>query len=65
VGLDTNGDGIADQIAAVQGSTGTSNQIRYFTPSGTLIRSTGGFIGPWYIAALHKAIDNLFANYHP
>jgi hypothetical protein len=50
--LDTTGDGIADLLAVVQGTNGTSNQVRYFKPNGTLHGARYGLMGPWNIASL-------------
>jgi hypothetical protein len=54
--LDTDGDGIADILAVVQGTNGESNQIRYFDTYGSLEEIHYGFTGPWNIAAL-KNVD--------
>jgi hypothetical protein len=56
--LDTNGDGIADILAVVQGTNGKANQIRCFLPNGT---PTGAFYFPgvWNIASLHGVDCNL------
>jgi uncharacterized repeat protein (TIGR01451 family) len=51
--IDSNGDGIVDSIVAVQGTDGTSNQIRAFGASGALQNTLGGFVGSWNIAAIH------------
>jgi hypothetical protein len=50
--LDTDGDGTADVLAAVQGTNGKSNQIRYFSTWGALQGIQYGFPGPWNIASL-------------
>jgi hypothetical protein len=61
--LDTDGDGDADIIAAVQGTNGASNQIRFFSTSGAPLAPTlNGFIGPWNIASLKNADPNLPAH---
>ena len=52
--LDTNGDGIADLLAVVQGTNGKSNQIRYYSTYGALEGIHYGFTGPWNIASLKK-----------
>ena len=52
VAMDTNGDGIADQIVAVQGTDGASGEIRTFSPSGVLQSKLTGFKGSWNIAKL-------------
>jgi len=51
--FDRTGDGVADSVMAVQGTNGTSNQIRSFDPSGLnqVILPTL-HIGPWNIASL-------------
>jgi hypothetical protein len=51
--LDTNGDGIADILAVVQGTNGKANQIRCFLPNGTPTGTPHPFVGPWNIASLH------------
>ena len=52
VAVDTNGDGIADQIVAVQGTDGASGEIRTFSPAGVLQSKLTGFKGSWNIAKL-------------
>jgi hypothetical protein len=71
--FDTDGDGIADVLAAVQGTNGKSNQIRCFDLNGTFLGALAGFTGPWNIASLSNvdislhdrpvdltAVDNVF-----
>ncbi|HTM54546.1 MAG TPA: VCBS repeat-containing protein, partial [Pirellulales bacterium] len=53
--IDSNGDGIVDSIVAVQGTDGTSNQIRSFGSNGALQNTLNGFTGSWNIAAIHHA----------
>jgi hypothetical protein len=50
--LDTNGDGIADVLAAVQGTNGKSDQIRCFDFAGNFLGAMAGFPSPWNIASL-------------
>ena len=57
--FDTNGDGRADLIAAVQGTNGASNQIRYFSTAGASLGLLNGFVGPWNIASLTNPDPNL------
>jgi hypothetical protein len=57
--FDTNGDGIADILAAVQGTNGKSNQIRCFELDGTYVGALAGFDGPWNIASLNDLDSNL------
>ena len=57
VGVDTDFDGIADHIAAVQGTDGDSGEIRCFTTDGQLIKKYSGFEGPWNIAPIHPMIN--------
>jgi hypothetical protein len=52
VAMDTNGDGIADKIVAVQGTDGASNEIRTFNTAGVLQSKLTGFKGSWNIAKL-------------
>jgi hypothetical protein len=54
--FDTDGDplGRADVIAVVQGTNGSSNQIRYFKTDGTPLGQHTGFVGPWNIASISK-----------
>jgi hypothetical protein len=57
--VDTDGDGIADCIAVVQGTNGKSNEIRLFaldpvTFDATHVGTLSGFYGPWYIVSLKK-----------
>jgi hypothetical protein len=65
IAVDTDGDNIADTIMAVQGTDGTSGQVRSFTTSGVLTGTMNGFTGPWHIARLRcdvtDAIDAAFA----
>jgi hypothetical protein len=49
--FDSNGDGIADVLAVVQGTNGKSNQIRRFQPNGASLGTLSGFTGPWNIAS--------------
>jgi hypothetical protein len=51
--IDSNADGIVDSIVAVQGTDGTSNQIRSFGSNGALQNTLSGFTGSWNIAAIH------------
>ena len=66
--MDTNGDGIADTIVAVQGTDGATSEIRSFSPSGVLQSKLTGFKGSWNIARLRchepmaAAFDQVFAN---
>ena len=60
--LDTTGDGIADLLAVVQGTNGTSNQVRYFKPNGTLHGARYGLMGPWNIASLTNVDPSLPIN---
>jgi hypothetical protein len=57
--FDTNGDGIADVLAAVQGTNGKSNEIRCFGLDGTYLGALAGFTGPWNIASLSQLDPNL------
>jgi hypothetical protein len=57
--FDTTGDGIADVLAAVQGTNGKSDQIRFFKLDGTSLGSLSGFPGPWNIASLNGLDPNL------
>jgi hypothetical protein len=57
--IDTNGDGIADILAAVQGTNGKSNQIRCFELDGTFVGALAGFNGPWNIASLNDLDPHL------
>ncbi len=49
--FDSNGDGIADVLAVVQGTNGKSNQIRKFQTNGAALGTLSGFTGPWNIAS--------------
>jgi uncharacterized repeat protein (TIGR01451 family) len=67
VAIDTNNDGIADTIVAVQGTDGNSGQIRSFKTDGTPFSALSGFAGPWHISRLHchlpsvtEAVDEAF-----
>jgi hypothetical protein len=57
--LDTNGDGIADTIVVVQGTDGTSGQIRSYSPSGSLKATLTGFTGSWNITRLRRPSPSL------
>jgi hypothetical protein len=57
--FDTNGDGIADVLAAVQGTNGKSNEIRYFGLDGTYLGALSSLVGPWNIASLGQIDSNL------
>jgi hypothetical protein len=72
--FDTNGDGIADVLAAVQGTNGKSNDIRCFDFAGNFLGAMAGFPSPWNIASLSNvdislhdrpvdltAVDEVFA----
>ncbi len=62
--VDKDDDGIADMIVTVQGTDGTSGQIRSFTPAGVPIPAStfSGFKGPWHISRLRcHVIDAVFA----
>jgi hypothetical protein len=61
--IDTDADGDADVIAVVQGTNGTSNQIRSFNTTGTLLGTLNGFVGPWNIATLAGLDPNLTAGF--
>ena len=58
---DSNGDGIADRILAVQGPIGTTGEIRRFDITGTSpfqylpASPLTGFYGPWFIASRRAA----------
>ena len=60
VAMDTNDDGIADTIVAVQGTDGATGEIRSFSPSGVLQSKLTGFKGSWNIARL-RCHDQVFA----
>jgi hypothetical protein len=65
VAIDTNFDGLADTITVVQGTDGTSGQIRGFSTTGVAKPTLSGFSGPWNITRLRSrvmdAIDQAFA----
>jgi hypothetical protein len=67
VAMDTNDDGIADTIVAVQGTDGATGEIRSFSPNGVLQSKLTGFKGSWNIARLRchepmvPAVDEVFA----
>jgi hypothetical protein len=67
VAMDTNDDGIAETIVAVQGTDGATGEIRSFSPSGALQSKLTGFNKSWNIAKLRchepmvPAVDAVFA----
>jgi protocatechuate 3,4-dioxygenase beta subunit len=61
--IDSDGDGDADVISVVQGTNGTSNQIRSFSTTGTLLQTLNGFVGPWNIATLVGLDPNLTSGF--
>ena len=62
VAMDTNGDGIADAIVAVQGTDGATGEIRSFSPNGVLKSKLTGHKGSWNIASLrcHEPMTSAF-----
>jgi len=61
--VDRTGDEIADRLAVVQGTNGTSNQIRTFNPDGTAPYTLPAMHpGPWNIAAMNYPSPILVKN---